>query len=43
LFPTFNLYEGVFTESLDEDERRELARLLRIVTATADGVARPTD
>jgi DNA-binding MarR family transcriptional regulator len=40
LFPTFNGYEAVFTESLDEGERRELARLLRIVTATADGVAR---
>jgi MarR family transcriptional regulator, organic hydroperoxide resistance regulator len=40
LFPTFNGYEAVFTESLDEDERRELSRLLRIVTATADRVAR---
>lgn len=41
LFPAFNRYEALFTESLDEGERREMARLLRIVTATADGVAQP--
>ncbi|MGB7860042.1 MAG: MarR family winged helix-turn-helix transcriptional regulator [Acidimicrobiia bacterium] len=36
LFPTFNLYEAQFTERLDALERKELARLLRIVTETAD-------
>ena len=36
LFPTFNEYEARFTERLDNDERHELARLLRLVTATAD-------
>ena len=38
LFPTFNGAEAEFTSRLDSDERRELARLLRVVTATADGV-----
>lgn len=36
LFPTFNAYEAKFTARLDAGERRELARLLRLVTATAD-------
>jgi DNA-binding MarR family transcriptional regulator len=38
VFPEFNRYEAKFTSALDEGERRELARLLRRVTATADGV-----
>lgn len=38
LFPEFNAAEAYFTERLDAEERRELARLLRLVTATADGV-----
>ena len=37
LFPEFNRYEAKFTADLDHHERRELARLLRRVTATADG------
>jgi DNA-binding MarR family transcriptional regulator len=37
LFPSFNAYEARFIERLDTEERRELARLLRLVTATADG------
>ncbi len=36
VFPRFNQFETRFTSRLDPDERRELARLLRIVTATAD-------
>lgn len=36
MFPTFNEFEANFTERLSVDERRELARLLRVVTATAD-------
>ena len=38
LFPEFNEAEARFTNRLDANERRELARLLRLVTATADGV-----
>lgn len=38
LFPVFNQHEALFTSGLDEQERHELARLLRIVTATADEV-----
>jgi DNA-binding MarR family transcriptional regulator len=38
LFPAFNAHEAMFTERLDARERRELARLLRLVTATADDV-----
>lgn len=38
VFPTFNEYESRFTTDLDVEERRQLARLLRKVTATADGV-----
>ncbi len=38
LFPAFNGAEAEFTSRLDSGERRELARLLRVVTATADGV-----
>ncbi|MGH8952018.1 MAG: MarR family winged helix-turn-helix transcriptional regulator [Acidimicrobiia bacterium] len=38
VFPEFNRYEAKFTADLDDEERRELARLLRLVTATADGV-----
>jgi DNA-binding MarR family transcriptional regulator len=36
LFPVFNSYEARFTSRLDRDERHELARLLRLVTSTAD-------
>ena len=36
VFPEFNKREARFTERLQPDERRELARLLRLVTATAD-------
>jgi DNA-binding MarR family transcriptional regulator len=36
VFPKFNAHETKFTAALDDEERRELARLLRIVTATAD-------
>ena len=43
VFPKFNDYEARFTSSLDEDERRELARLLRQVTATANGDQLVTD
>ena len=38
VFPQFNRYEAKFTAALDPEERLELARLLRQVTATADGV-----
>ena len=38
VFPEFNRHEAKFTSDLDDEERRELARLLRRVTATADGV-----
>ena len=38
LFPVFNRHETVLTSELDTTERRELARLLRRVTATAEGV-----
>ncbi len=37
VFPEFNRYEAKFIADLDHEERRELARLLRRVTATADG------
>lgn len=36
VFPEFNRYESKLTGSLDEGERHELARLLRVVTLTAD-------
>jgi DNA-binding MarR family transcriptional regulator len=36
VFPRFNEYEAKFTEHLDVDEKHELARLLRLITATAD-------
>jgi DNA-binding MarR family transcriptional regulator len=36
VFPTFNAHEAEFTQRLDQEERHELARLLRLVTATAD-------
>lgn len=38
VFPVFNEYEARFTSGLESNERKELARLLRVVTATADGV-----
>ncbi len=38
VFPEFNRYEAKFTSDLSAEERLELARLLRKVTATADGV-----
>lgn len=37
VFPKFNQRESEYTAHLSDDERRELARLLRVVTATADG------
>ncbi len=37
VFPRFNEHEATFTERLNDGERRELARLLRVVTATASG------
>lgn len=37
VFPRFNENEATFTAQLDDGERRELARLLRVVTATASG------
>ena len=43
LFPRFNEYEAKFTERLDADERHELARLLRVVTATANDVSLISD
>ena len=39
VFPDFNRHEALFTERLSADEKRELARLLRLVTATADEVS----
>lgn len=36
VFPLFNEFEAKFTTGLDSEERRELARLLRLVTSTAD-------
>lgn len=38
VFPEFNRYEAKFTSDLSPEERLQLARLLRKVTATADGV-----
>jgi DNA-binding MarR family transcriptional regulator len=38
VFPVFNTNEARFTARLDIGEKHELARLLRLVTATADGV-----
>ena len=37
VFPIFNEQEARFTARLEETERHELARLLRLVTATATG------
>lgn len=37
LFPIFNGHEARYTGNLTDDERRELSRLLRKVTATAAG------
>lgn len=37
VFPVFNEHETRFTAQLEEAERHELARLLRLVTATAAG------
>ncbi len=37
VFPAFNEHEARLTERLRPEERDELARLLRLVTATADG------
>lgn len=37
VFPVFNEHEARFTSQLEENERHELARLLRLVTATATG------
>ena len=37
VFPEFNAYESRFTEALSDGETEELARLLRVVTATAEG------
>jgi MarR family transcriptional regulator, organic hydroperoxide resistance regulator len=38
VFPEFNRYEAKFTADLTDPEKGELARLLRRVTASADGV-----
>ena len=35
VFPEFNAFEARFTDRLDDEEVHELARLLRLVTATA--------
>ena len=35
LFPQFNEFEGKMSGGLNEDEKRELARLLRLVTTNA--------
>ena len=37
IFPDFNKNETLFTSRLSESEREEMARLLRVVTATAEG------
>lgn len=37
VFPKFNQYEAKFTERLDGKDLAEMARLLRLVTATASG------
>lgn len=37
VFPIFNQHEARFTARLEDSERHELARLLRLVTATATG------
>jgi len=39
VFPRFNEFESKFTARLDDGERGELARLLRLVTVTADEVS----
>jgi len=36
LFPAFNRMEAAMTERLDIEDKHQLARLLRLVTATAD-------
>ena len=36
IFPEFNRNETLFTSRLTESEREEMARLLRVVTATAE-------
>jgi DNA-binding MarR family transcriptional regulator len=35
VFPEFNKHEAMFTDRLDDSEVHEMARLLRVVTATA--------
>jgi DNA-binding MarR family transcriptional regulator len=35
VFPEFNKHEAMFTDRLDATEVHEMARLLRVVTATA--------
>jgi DNA-binding MarR family transcriptional regulator len=35
VFPEFNKHEAMFTDRLDDAEVHEMARLLRLVTATA--------
>jgi DNA-binding MarR family transcriptional regulator len=37
VFPRFNEFEARFTERLTEDDMASMARLLRVVTATASG------
>lgn len=39
VFPEFNKREAFFTSQLDESEVHQMARLLRVVTATASGTA----
>ncbi len=36
LFPRFNAFEGTMSTGMTEDQKRDLARLLRIVTTNAD-------
>jgi len=43
VFPQFNDSEARFTARLDSGERHELARLLRLVTATADEIPLVTE
>ncbi len=39
VFPDFNRHEAIFTSRLSAEEKLELARLLRLITATADDLA----
>jgi len=39
LFPRFNKFEGAMSNNLTVDEKRELARLLRLVITGTAGAA----